>query len=175
MATSQSVVEGLALLFAMYFLAAEARFEVASRRGVVTVFHPVLFFRLGFGLAVPTLLYGTSQLIGTRDWFFAGIDFSMAFLIFANWPGTIVVDKNMIRETRWLGLKRTRILWSDVAYAGDDIESRVTVRSKNGPCISHTAYHSDRDAFIWALMQYCPICQYNQFPKAKPWVPLGTP
>jgi hypothetical protein len=174
----QQVVETAALVFLLRFLAVEARLEQASRRGEVTVFRPVLFLRLLFGFAVPTLLYGTSQIIKSRDWLIAAISFSMAMLIFLNWPGTIFINGNEIRETRWLGLKRTRISWADVVYAGGDLENRVTVRSKDDHVISHTAYHVDRYGFIEALKRYCPQCSYNQRaegPQPGPWVPLGSP
>lgn len=173
----QQVVETAALVFLLRFLAVEARLERASRRGEVTVFHPVLFLRLGFGFAVPTMLYATSQVIKTRDWVIAILGFSMAVLMFLNWPGTISVDRLAIREIRWLGLKRTRIAWEDVGYAGGDFENRVTVRSKDDHVISHTAYHVDRDGFIEALKKYCPQCSYNQRadgPQPGPWVPLGS-
>lgn len=173
----QQIFETAAIAFALRFLAVEARLERASRRGEVTVFHPVLFLRLGFGIAVPTMLYATSQVIKTRDWLIAILGFSMAILMFLNWPGTIFVDVHAIREIRWLGLKRTRISWEDVVFAGGDLEDRVTVRSKNDHVISHTAYHVDRDGFIEALKKYCPQCSYNQHtdgPQPGPWVPLGS-
>jgi len=173
----QQVVETGALVFVIRFLAVEARLERASRRGELTIFRPVLFLRMGFGLAVPTMLYATSQVIKTGEWLAAILGFSMAVLMFLNWPGTIFVDGNAIREIRWLGLKHNRIAWKDVVYAGGDLENRVTVRSKDDHVISHTAYHVDRDEFIEALKKYCPQCSYNQHPEGPqpgPWVPLGS-
>jgi hypothetical protein len=151
-----SVIEGAAVVFAVRFVAVEARLEHASRRGEMIVFRPVLIVRSAVPIAA-FLLYATSQFIKTHDWLMTGVGALMTPFMFFNSLGTISVDKDSIRETRWLGLKRTRIPWGDIVFAGGDSESRITIRSKDDHVISHTAYHVDRAGFIEALRQYCPI------------------
>ena len=148
MSVSESTIQIVAVIFAVRFIGGEAALEHASRRDDgAAVFRPVLGLRLGFGLGIPTFLYGASQLVNSRehgDLPYALLGLGMAIALFVLWPGTILVDKDGVRETRWFGLKRTHILWSDAAYAGGDIENSVTVRSKNDQTIQHTQYHVDR-------------------------------
>jgi hypothetical protein len=177
MTIPESFVETVAVVLAVRFVAVEARLEHASRRREVLVFHPILIVRLFIPVAVVSL-YGGFQVAKTGEWLTASIGFGMSVFMFLNSLGTILVDKNFVRETRWLGLKRTQITWDDVVYAGGDLEDRVTVRSKDDHVISHTAYHVDRYGFIEALKKYCPQCSYNQRvegPQPGPWVPLGSP
>ena len=166
-----------AAVFAARFIAGEALFEHASRRGDTTVFRPVLGLRILFGIGIPFLLYETPQVVRIGGLFdvmlglIVGVGGATAAFLF--WTGTILVDSSSIRETRWFGLKRTRIPWSEVQFAGNDVENTVTIRSKDDKLIKHTQYHVDRAGFIEALKQYCPACSYNQ-PTYKPWVPLGA-
>jgi hypothetical protein len=175
-----SVIEIAAIIFAIRFLAVEAKHARASRRGEALVFAPVLGLRLLFGFPIVGLLYLSAETVknGPRnDLALVPVGIGVAVVFFLLIPGTILVSKTSIDESRWLGLKRTHIPWEDVVYAGGDLEDRVTVRSKNDHVISHTAYHVDRDGFIEGLKKYCPQCSYNQRadgPQPGPWVPLGS-
>lgn len=177
MSGPESSLEIIAIILAIRFVASEAAFERASRSGEATIFRPVLGLRLLFGVAIPGFLFGASQLLrsGQRsDAIYAVVVFiGGAIGLFFAWPGTIRVDSTSIRETRWFGLRRRQIVWSDVAYAGGDVDNSVTIRSKDDRVIQHTQYHVDRAGFTAALKEYCANCSYN-FPSPKPWVPLSS-
>ncbi len=165
-----------AAIFAARFVAGEAVFEHASRRGNTLVFRPVLGLRLLFGTGIPLCLYATPQVVKEGTPWLAAIGLGGAVGLFLLWRGTILVDASSIRETRWFGLRRISIPWGEVQFAGDDLENSVTVRTKDDRVIQHTRYHVDRRGFIEALKQYCANCAYNDpGPKPKPWVPLGAP
>jgi hypothetical protein len=171
-------IEIAAVIFAIRFIAVEARFERSSRRGDAIIFRPVLGLRILFGFGIPGILYVVASQLAKTDArsdlpYALGLLFFAVF-IFVMWPGTILVSETSIRETRWLGLKRTCIPWSEVNFAGGDVENAVTVRSKDDRIIQHTQYHVDRAGFIEALKKYCEKCSYN-YPVPKPWVPLGSP
>lgn len=177
MTISESVIESVAVVLAVRFVVVEGLLERASRRGDALVFRPILIARSFLPLAIVAL-YGGIQVARTGDWLVASIGFGMSVFMFLNSLGTIVVDKSFVRETRWLGLKKTQIAWADVVYAGGDLEDRVTIRSRDDRVISHTAYHADRYGFIEALKKYCPQCSYNQRaegPQPGAWTPLGSP
>ena len=165
-----------AAIFAARFVAGEAVFEHASRRGGATIFRPVLGLRFLFGIGIPFLLYATPRVIKEGNPILAPICLGGALAVFALWPGTILVDSTSIRETRWFGLRRVSIPWGEVQFAGDDVENSVTIRAKVDRVIQHSRYHVDRRGFIEALKQCCANCAYNDpGPKPKPWVPLGAP
>ena len=169
-----SALQIAAVIFAVRFVAGEAAFERASRRGDVGIFRPVLGLRILFGVGITlVILTAAEEGIRPSNLLSYVLLFAMMIGVFLVIPGTILVDSTSIRETRWFGLRRVEIPWSDVAYAGDDADYSVTVRSKAGQAIQHTRYHVDRRAFITALKQYCENCVYND-PAYKPWVPLSS-
>ncbi len=162
------------MIFAIRFISGEAVFERASRRGDVLVFRPVLGLRFLFGIGITVILLTISEEgihSSTLPW--DAIAVAMIIVLFTIWPGTIIVDHTSVRETRWFALKRTRILWGDVVFAGVDVENSVTVRAKDGRTIQHTQYHVGRAAFIGAVKQNCEKCSYK-YPAPKPWVPRGS-
>jgi hypothetical protein len=162
-------------VFAASLVAREAAFQRASRRGNVIVFPPGIGLKALLLFGTPFFVYVGLQIIkeGTDKWL-GLICIGLAVASFVYLPGTILIDSTSIRETRWFGLKRTCIPWSEVEFAGNDIENSVTVRSNDDRVIKHTRYHADRPAFIEALKRYYPDCTFNQ-PTYKPWVPLGAP
>jgi hypothetical protein len=169
-----SALEIATVIFAVRFFAGEAAFERASRRGDVTVFRPVIGLRILFGFVLAMMLLKLFDATPEpNELLWEALVFAMLTGFFLIIPGTILVDPTSIRETRWFGLRRVRIPWSDVASAGPDVDFSVTVRSKEGPAIQHTRYHAGRAAFITSLKQYCENCVYND-PSYKPWVPLSS-
>ena len=147
-----------------------------TKNGDVTVFPPALFFRILFGFMVPFLLYGSVSLLLQHQWLVSTTGLLLWVVMVWQWPGTVYLDQNSIREVRWLGLKRTTILWSDVVFAGGDFDNAMTVGSRDNHVISYTQYHGDREDFIDALKQYCPLWSPEalaKLPVQKPWVPLG--
>jgi len=173
----ESAIQFAAIIFAIRFIAGEAAFEHASRRGNVLVFRPVLGLRLMFGVGITLVLFLIAKEgISKNELIWKILLLGFAVWWFIAWPGTILVDQNSIRETRWFGLRRVEIPWTDVVFAGGDFENSSTVRSKDDRTIRHTQYHADQAGFIVALKQYYPECTYNRTgPEAKPWVPLGGP
>ena len=167
-----SVIEIGIAIFAVRFIAGEAVFEHASRRGDVLVFRPVLGLRLLIGFAIVGIPFAILEAApGPHDALWEGLLLAIMIGMYAAIPGTILVDRNSIRETRWFGLRRIRIPWNKVSYAGNDADNCVTVRSKDDRIIQHTQYNVDRAGFIAALKEYCENCSYN-YPQPKPWVPL---
>ena len=169
----QSSIEVAAALFAVRFVGGEAVFEHASRRGDVLVFRPVLGVRLLLGFAIVGIPLAMLEAApGPNDALWGGLLVAMMISIYAVIPGTILVDQTSIRETRWFGLRRKKILWSEVSSAGPDIDNAVMVRAKDGRGIQHSQYHADKAGFIQALRTYFPDTIYNT-PNYKPWVPLS--
>lgn len=169
-----SAIEVAAVIFAVRFISGEAVFERASWREGVSVFRPVLGLRLLAGTGITVILLTISEEgVTSSTLLWDVLLLAMILGVFFIFPGTILVDQSSIRETRWFGLRRTRIPWNEVSYAGDDAENSITVRSKDDRIIRHTQYHVDRAAFIAALKQYCEKCSYN-YPSPKPWVPLSS-
>lgn len=169
----QSSIAIAAAIFAVRFVGGEAAFEHASRRGDLLVFRPVLGLRLLFGSAIILIPLAMLEAAPEpHDVLWSSLLVAMMIGAYAVMPGTILIDQTSIRETRWFGLRRTTILWSEVSSAGPDIDSAVMVRAKDGRGIQHSKYHADRAGFIQALRMYFPDTIYN-IPNYKPWVPLS--
>jgi hypothetical protein len=177
MAFSDSAIRIIAVIFVIRFLVVEASYGRSSRRGQAHIFRPVVGLRLLFGVTIPGLLFGASQLVGSGDRWDSLLGLVVgiggAATLFVMWPGTIIVDRDSIRETKWFGLRKVRIPWSDAAFAGGDIDNTVVVRSNKNCVIRHTQYHVDRVGFIDLLKQFCEHSTYNR-PGPKPWVPLSA-
>ncbi len=169
----QSSLEIAAAIFAVRFVGGEAAFEHASRRGDVLVFRPVLGLRLLMGFAIVVIFLAILEAAPEpHEALYDGLLLSMMIGTYAAIPGTILVDQTSIRETRLFGLRRTKILWSEVSSVGPDVDNGVMVRAKDGRGIQHSRYHADRAGFIQALTMYFPDTIYNT-PNYKPWVPLS--
>jgi hypothetical protein len=169
----RSAIEIAAVIFAVRFVSGEAAFEHASRRGDLLVFRPVLGLRLLIGLAIVVVLLTILEAAPEpHEVLWGSLLIAMMIGIYAVMPGTILVDRTSIRETRWFGLRRTRILWSEVSSAAPDIDNAVMVRAKDGRGIKHSRYHVDRAGFIQTLRMYFPDTIYNTL-NYKPWVPLS--
>ena len=115
----ESAIQFAAIIFAIRFIAGEAAFEHASRRGNVLVFRPVLGLRLMFGVGITLVLFLIAKEgISKNELIWKILLLGFAVWWFIAWPGTILVDQNSIRETRWFGLRRVEIPWTDVVFAG---------------------------------------------------------
>jgi hypothetical protein len=172
----EQVLGFIAIVLVSRFLLDARKNRKLTQNGDVTVFPPVLFFRILFGFIVPILLYGSVVCLLEHQWLAFGAGLVLWVFMVWQWQGTLFLDKNSIREVRWLGLKRTTIPWSDVVFAGGDFDNGMTIRSKDDHVISYTLYHGDREDFIGALKQYCPLWSPEalaKLPVQKPWVPLG--
>ena len=168
-----SALEIAAVIFAVRFIGGEGLLERASRRGNIGVFHPVLGLRLLLGTGI-SVIFLTILEAGRKSPLWQNLVLvAMIVGFFMVLPGTIFVDQTSIRESRWFGLRRVEIPWSEVVFAGDDVDNAVTVRSKDDRVIRHTQYHAGRWSFIKELKENCPQCIYNN-PDCKPWVPLSA-
>jgi hypothetical protein len=148
--STSSWVTILVVIFVLRWVALEATFQNAKKKGVQHVFPAALSLRLLIVVAIPLFLYGSVQsLRSADDWWVSIIllGFGVGAILF--FPATIKVDSENIIKEPYIGFIVASIKWEDVDYSIPDHESNsIRVVSKSGKTIEHSKFHVDRDLFL---------------------------
>lgn len=149
----------LCALLAVHLFALEALAERAKRTGGITLYRAPLGLRILLGAAIIGMVYGAGA-VGLsedfkRDWWVSVLLLALAVFCTSQWPADLGVSKSEIYEKKWLGLRKKRFLWKDVASSAvAPDENSVWVVAKSGATIKHTTYHTDRPGFISQMKTY---------------------
>lgn len=145
-------------LLLVRFVANEARFQRARRKGDVLRFPPGLGLRLTLGAGGPFLLYVTYQVTvlarDTGEWWLPVMSGLIALGAVVFMPSEIHVTQQGVEERGLLGFRKKRVAWEGAAASHVPGLHQVLVIGKDGTTITHSQYHVGQDEFVTQLHRH---------------------
>ena len=90
------------------------------------------------------------------DWWVCLVLAGVGASVIAMWPEEIVTNSTRVSQSKFFGLGRKMIPWSDVDYATENpANGNIEVAPKEGPKIVHTRLHVGHADFLAIVQRHC--------------------
>jgi hypothetical protein len=150
----------LLVTFGIRWFLTSSSLQPGKRIAGTAHFEGSLGVRLLIGLGAPTAFYGAGTVALSSavksDWWVCLVLAGVGTAAIAIWPEEITASSTDVSQSRFFGLGKRTIRWSEVDYASENpANGNIEVAPKEGKKIVHTRLHVGHEDFLAIVRRQC--------------------